>query len=448
VNSSIANLYADSTFALGGFSLTDGSNTFTAIAKDSYGRVDTNTSICYLPATNSYSYDLNGNMLTNGNEVMVWNDDNELVTNFVAGSWKSDFVYDGRHRRRIERDYAWQGGAWVETNEIRFIYDGNVIIQQRDANNLPTLMLTRGNDLSGSLQGAGGIGGLLAMTENSGTSSYYHSDGNGNVTMLINANQIPVAKAEYDPYGNFLSLSGLKAGVNPYWFSSKPIHWQSGKYDYLLRWYIPDLDRFASQDPIQEAGGINLYAFVGNDSIGKVDYFGEDFGLGGPWGMGLYGLFGPTFISPPVSSAFVEEAKNSAKKWEDTLMASVKGQMKCGQSGTASVSQPTQPYGIGWTLNWQLDIVGNCSWICEKAQPPGCCCNCNVTCNFNGHFSKTWTWRPTSQYNWQNRYFWPLWYLTIEYQFGLYNIFGSDRYYMSGDFTDSRTMPIPNVCNK
>jgi len=34
------------------------------------------------------------------------------------------------------------------------------------------------------------------MTENSGTSSYYHSDGNGNVTMLINANQIPVAKAD------------------------------------------------------------------------------------------------------------------------------------------------------------------------------------------------------------------------------------------------------------
>jgi YD repeat-containing protein len=73
VNGSSANLYADATFALGGFSLVDGTNTFTAVAKDSYGRGNTNTSNCYLPATNSYAYDLNGNMLTNGNKVMIWN---------------------------------------------------------------------------------------------------------------------------------------------------------------------------------------------------------------------------------------------------------------------------------------------------------------------------------------------------------------------------------------
>jgi len=301
VNSLAANLYADATFALGGFSLVDGTNTFTAVAKDSYGRVDTNTSICYLLATNFYAYDLNGNMLTNGTEVMVWNDENELVTNFVAGSWKSDFVYDGSLRRRIEKDYSWSGSSWVQTNEIHFVYDGNVIIQQRDANNMPTLTLTRGNDLSGSLQGAGGIGGLLAMTENSGTSSYYHADGNGNVTMLINAYQIPVAKAEYGPYGNFLSLSGPKTGVNFYWFSSKPIHWQSGKYDYLLRWYIPDLDRWPNRDPIQEQGGINLYAYVNNSPISLYDPFGLDAGWGGAignglsWGMGHNGdtAYGP-----------------------------------------------------------------------------------------------------------------------------------------------------------
>ncbi len=40
---------------------------------------------------------------------------------------------------------------------------------------------TRGLDLSGTLEGAGGIGGLLARTL-SGASYYYHADGNGNVT--------------------------------------------------------------------------------------------------------------------------------------------------------------------------------------------------------------------------------------------------------------------------
>jgi RHS repeat-associated protein len=94
--------------------------------------------------------------------------------------------------------------------------------------------------------------------------------------MLINANQAVVGKAEYDPYGNFLSLSGSKAGVNPYWYSSKPIHWASGKYDFLYRWYVPQLDRWPNRDPIAERGGINLYSYVGNDSIRRIDPLGLD----------------------------------------------------------------------------------------------------------------------------------------------------------------------------
>jgi len=42
------------------------------------------------------------------------------------------------------------------------IYDGFRVIQERDSNSIPTVSYTRGRDLSGRLQGAGGIGGLLA----------------------------------------------------------------------------------------------------------------------------------------------------------------------------------------------------------------------------------------------------------------------------------------------
>jgi RHS repeat-associated protein len=290
--------YEDATFAATNFTVTNGDNSFTAIANDSLGRSSTNSVTVNLPATNLFAYDLNGNMLTNGNEVLVWNDENQLVTNYVPGSWLSVFVYDGKFRRRIERDYSWNGSAWVQTNEIHYIYDGNVILQQRNANNLPMLTLTRGNDLSGTLQGAGGIGGLLAMTENpltivpqsaASAHSYYHNDGDGNVTMLINGNQAVVAKAEFGPFGDFLSLSGSKANVNPFWFSSKPIHWPSGKYDFLYRWYTPQLDRWLNRDPIAEWGGLNLYTYVNNSPDFWVDVFG------------LFGLYeGPiTFPSTP-----------------------------------------------------------------------------------------------------------------------------------------------------
>jgi len=91
------------------------------------------------------------------NEIFRY-DENLLVTNWVAEAWKSEFVYDARFRRRIERDYGWSGGSWTLTNETRFIYDGNVVIQHRAANNLPSQILTRGTDLSGTFQVAGGIG--------------------------------------------------------------------------------------------------------------------------------------------------------------------------------------------------------------------------------------------------------------------------------------------------
>lgn len=45
-------------------------------------------------------------------------------------------------------------------------------------------------------------------------------------------------------------------------------------YDYGLRWYHPDQGRFVNRDPIGEAGGENLYAFVNNDPVNGRDMLG------------------------------------------------------------------------------------------------------------------------------------------------------------------------------
>jgi RHS repeat-associated protein len=62
------------------------------------------------------------------------------------------------------------------------------------------------------------------------------------------------------------------ASVNEMQFSSMP--WHDGILFLPRRPYLPDIGRFATQDPIQEAGGINLYEFVGNNPVNKVDPFG------------------------------------------------------------------------------------------------------------------------------------------------------------------------------
>jgi RHS repeat-associated protein len=207
----------------------------------------------YLPATVNYTYDLNGNLLSDGNRCFAYDDENHLTSIWVTNVWRTDFVYDGKLRRRIERDYTWQSGNWVATNEVHYVYDGNLVIQEQDMNNNPLVTYTRGTDLSGSLQGAGGIGGLLARTDANG-STFYHADGNGNISALINGSQTIVAKYLYDPYGNTLSMNGPLAGANTYRFSSKEWNANSGLYYYLYRCYDPNLQRWPNRDPIGELG--------------------------------------------------------------------------------------------------------------------------------------------------------------------------------------------------
>ncbi|MHB8521579.1 MAG: RHS repeat-associated core domain-containing protein [Limisphaerales bacterium] len=110
------------------------------------------------------TYDGNGNLTGESNgRSFVYDDENQLTSVSYGTSYRSDFVYDGLGRRRKEIDYAYSGG-WYPTGETRFLYDRRTVIQERDGNNNPTVSYTRGNDLSGSLQGAGGIGGLLARS--------------------------------------------------------------------------------------------------------------------------------------------------------------------------------------------------------------------------------------------------------------------------------------------
>jgi RHS repeat-associated protein len=278
VNSQVATLYLDNTFAKSGFTVTNGNNAYTAIAQDSLGRKDTNSITFSLSTSNNFTYDSNGNLTSDGTRGLEYDDENQLTRVTVTNQWKSEFAYDGFLRRRIRSEYKWSGGTWLKTNEVRYVYDGKLPIQERDANNLATVSYTRGNDLGGSLQNAGGIGGLLAFSQHSTISpqhSYYHSDGNGNVTTLINTQQVAVARYTYDPYGNLLSKSGPLADANLYRFSSKEYHQNSGLVYYLYRYYEPNLQRWLNRDRIEEEGGINLYEFGWNSPLNYADTDGR-----------------------------------------------------------------------------------------------------------------------------------------------------------------------------
>src|SRR5947208_16261906 len=101
-----------------------------------------------------FSYDLNGNMRTNGTRIFDYDDENQLIRVTEPNAWKSEFAYDGKMRRRVRKEFAWQSNTWVQTNEVRYVYNGNLVLQERDVNNLPLVTYTRGPDLSGTIDAA------------------------------------------------------------------------------------------------------------------------------------------------------------------------------------------------------------------------------------------------------------------------------------------------------
>lgn len=280
VNGQAAQTYGDFTFARTNNTLANGTNTFTIVAQNAYGIAATNNLTMNLPQNVALLYDSNGNLTNDGLRSFSYNSENQVTNVMVANQWMSSFIYDGIIRKRIKRDYAWQSGAWVLTNEVHYVYDGRLVIQERDTNNNPLVTYTRGRDLSGHLQIAGGIGGLLARTDTNG-STYYHADGLGNVTALMDGSENIVARYLYNPFGKLIGQWGTMASVNTMLFSSKQGY--RGLYDFDLRLYLPDFSRFANRDPISENGGINLYRFVGNNPLRFVDPFGLQISAEDSW---------------------------------------------------------------------------------------------------------------------------------------------------------------------
>lgn len=271
VNGQSAQTYGDFTFARTNIALSNGNNTFTNIAQNVYSVKVTNVFTLNLPTSVSLSYDNNGNLTNDGTRTFGFDGENQLTNVMVSGQWRSDFVYDGLNRRRIARDFAWQSGAWVKTNEVRYIYDGLLLIQERDTNNNALVTYTRGLDLGGNFERVGGIGGLLARTDGNG-STFYHADAVGNITSLMDGSENIVARYLYNPYGKLVGKWGTLADANTIRFSSKPIY--RDLYDFGYRWQVPDLDRWLNEDPIQEWGGLNLFSYAANMPVNQIDPFG------------------------------------------------------------------------------------------------------------------------------------------------------------------------------
>jgi len=169
-----------------------------------------------LNCTGSYSYDANGNTLTDpSGKSYTWDFENQLVQATNPGMGTTTFKYDP-FGRRIQK-----GSALGTTN---YLYDGRDLIEEMDS---------AGNLLARYSDGVG-FDQPLSMLR-SGVSSYYQSDILGTITSLTDSAGALTNTYIYDAYGKMTGSTG--STTNPLRYTAREFDPETGIYYYRARYY-------------------------------------------------------------------------------------------------------------------------------------------------------------------------------------------------------------------
>jgi RHS repeat-associated protein len=241
--------------------------------------------------TESYSYDLNGNRTNSLNGVAVYDAQDRLLS-----SGSAVFAYDlnGSQTNKTTggQSTAYSYDLFGQLSAVT-LPDGRVVSYDRDPLNRVIAKRINGVVTQGWIYKDGlkpiaetdaasnivslFVYGTSALTPDTmirdGVTYRLIRDVQGSVRLVVNVDSGAIAqRLDYDSFGN------VSQDTNP---GFQPFGFQSGLYDtdtalvhFGARWYDSATGRWLSKDPILLAGGLNLYAFCGNDPVNFSDPLG------------------------------------------------------------------------------------------------------------------------------------------------------------------------------
>lgn len=239
-----------------------------------------------LPQTpESFVYDADGNLIGDGRYVYTWDGENRLIQVELSSAayaatditlFRQRYEYDGMGRR-IRRTVEIEMPDWEGITDDYHLYDGwNLLIEAPlsvESRSTPRTYVW-GLDLSGGPQGAGGVGGLLWGNLIGWRTFIAGYDANGNIIAWVDAQTGWLGgRRDYGPFGETLMQEG-NPDLFPFGFSTKYQERHTGLYYYGYRYYNPSTGSWLSRDPAKERGGLNLYGFVKNNGVNRVDWLG------------------------------------------------------------------------------------------------------------------------------------------------------------------------------
>lgn len=194
----------------------------------------------------SLSYDANGNLTSDGANTYTWNARNQLVS--ISGSASANFQYDAFGRRTNKMVGAMSTG---------YLYDGVNPVEEFSGGAGSAAML------------AGGVDEYFQRTDSSGTFDFL-TDALGSTVALAGPAGALGAQYTYEPFGN---TPAIVTSTNRYQFTGEEND-GTGLYFYHKRYYSPIRQTFVSEDPIEFAGGFDLYGYVDQDPVNRIDPLG------------------------------------------------------------------------------------------------------------------------------------------------------------------------------
>lgn len=200
----------------------------------------------------SFTYDANGNMTSDGTNSYEWDAENRLIKITYPGTGNtSQFSFDplGRNARITEQNNS------VETSS-QLVWDGHFRAEERNAGGTTLKKFFSSGEIVDSI-------------------AYYLTvDHLGSIGELTSADSEILAQYAYSPYGQKVQVGG---SVNSdFQFAGYFQHTRSQLSLTRTRSYQPVLGRWLGRDPIEEAGGVNMYAYVYNAPTMNSDPSGLD----------------------------------------------------------------------------------------------------------------------------------------------------------------------------